>query len=212
MKSNVVAPNLIWNLKQLAIVLIIMLPLYLSKSTDGDIFDPVYCGDDYNIFLNKVLIFALYPFIFFLIASFSIKNYLTIVFTPISTWVFLRFFWVILLIIFGGFLALWLFKFFFFLFLFSASSLNIFHMDIINFCPIQTLYLNYLWLIFVLLISIVRYSAEANRTMSAVFFILKRSFLYYDDNNIESEFVKSFGLMDEFANEGARIKKDFNDK
>jgi hypothetical protein len=206
MKSNVVAPSLIWNLKQLAIVLIIILPLFLTKRIDADVFEIVFCSDDYINFLNKALLFALYPFIFFLIASFSIKNYLTIVFNRISTWSFLRFFWLILLTLSSGFLVLWLFFFFLCLFVFSASSLNLHHAPWINFCPVQILYSNYLWLIFFILISVARYSAEANRTMSAVLLIFKKTI------TLEIFSGKSLGLIDIFTDEGARIKNDFNDK
>jgi hypothetical protein len=209
MKYNVVAPNLIWNLKQLAIVLIIIFPLYLTKRIDSDVFEVVFCSEDYISFLNKALLFALYPFIFFLIASFSIKNYLTIVFTQISTWGFLRFFWLILLILSSVVLFFWLLIFFLTLVAFSASTLNIHHAPWINFCPVQILYSNYLWLIFFLLISIARYSAEANRTMSAVLLIVKKTITLQIDTE---EFEKSLGLMDKFADEGARIKKDFSDK
>ena len=64
MKSNVVAPNLIWNLKQLAKVLMIILPIFLTKTIDADEIEVPYCSDDYINFLNKALLFSLYPFIF----------------------------------------------------------------------------------------------------------------------------------------------------
>lgn len=209
MKSNVAASNLIWNLKQLAIILIIIFPLFLTKRIDADAFEVVFCSDDYINFLNKALLFALYPFIFFLIASFSIKNYLTIVFTQISKLSFLRFFWLILLILSSAVLVFWLFMFFIMLVIFSASTLNIYHAPWINFCTVQILYSNYLWLIFFLLISIARFSAEANRTMSTVLLIFKKTITLQIDTE---EFEKSLGLMDKFADEGARIKKDFSDK
>ena len=151
MKSNMAAPNLIWNLKQLAKVLIIIFPLFLTKRIDADAFEVVFCvglcSNDYINYLNNALLFALYPFIFFLIASFSIKNYLTIVFTQISKWSFLRFFWLILLILSSAVLFCWLFIFFNMLVVFSASTLNIYHAPRINFCTGQKLYSNYLWLI-----------------------------------------------------------------
>jgi hypothetical protein len=205
MKSNVVAPNLIWNLKQLAKVLMIIFPIFLTKTIDADEIEVPLCSDDYINILNKALLFSLYPFISFLIASFSIKNYLTIVFNRISIWSFLRFFWLILLTLSSGVLVLWLFFFLLLLFVFSASSLNLHHAPWINFCPVQILYSNYLWLIFFLLISIARYSAEANRTMSAVLLIFKKTI------TLEIFSGRSLGLMDMFADEGARIQNDFND-